>query len=640
VSSVNSQAPELSAGPEAKGQGPTDAAATPGGIAGRLGQVAGSTAYRRARPFLPWLVCGVVLILFANSATPYTALIAGTVLIYSISAIGLNVLMGQAGLVSIGNAALMAVGALTTAILAPKSGWGTFPVPFIVSAIVGGLVGLVIALPALRLRGIYLALATLALQFFVSFAGDRYQANTGAISGVPVSALTIGGYSFTAGAAFTLLLGAFLGLTVLVVRAISRHAPGRTWNALRESELAATAIGVNAARWKLAAFVVSSSIIAVSGSLLAYYNQIVSADSFSLEFAVTFIVILILGGMGTISGAIVGSIVVVTLPFLLTKLTASLPPAGIGSWFTKNIFYINNGLYGILVLVVLLYLPEGLVPALGKLSRWVLLRASGSQSREAAAAKQPAAAESAEDRALREERSGRPALLEVEHLNVTYQTGARAVSDLNLRVEPHAIVAVLGRNGAGKTSALRAVSGFLVAEQVKLGGRIEYDGRNVLGGSPTKTAALGLVLVPERDKIFPSLTVQEHLKLTGSARVDEVLGRPYFRRLGDRMNQPAGLLSGGERQLLALATASLLEPRLLMVDEFTLGLAPVMIQEVARVIRGLRDDGMTILLVEQNAAAALELADWVYLMEGGEVVAEGASDDMADRVTMTAQVAR
>jgi ABC-type branched-subunit amino acid transport system ATPase component len=347
--------------------------------------------------------------------------------------------------------------------------------------------------------------------------------------------------------------------------------------------------------------------------------------------------------MGTISGAIVGSIVVVSLPFLLTKLTASLPAAGIGSWFTKNIFYINNGLYGILVLVVLLYLPEGLVPALGKLSRWVLARATRParpQPGRAAAAPRPAATESAEERARQEERAERPALLDVSHLNVTYQTGARAVSDLNLRVEPHAIVAVLGRNGAGKTSALRAVSGFLVAEQVKLGGRILYDGRNVLGGSPTKTAALGLVLVPERDKIFPSLTVLEHLKLAGSSRVDEVIARPYFRRLKDRMNQPAGLLSGGERQLLALATASLLEPRLLMVDEFTLGLAPVMIQEVARVIRGLRDDGMTILLVEQNAAAALELADWVYLMEGGEVVAEGTPADMADRVTMTAQVAR
>lgn len=638
MSSVNSQAQELRAGPEATEQGP--AVAAPGGIAGRLGQVADSTAYRRARPFLPWLVCGVVLVLFANSATAYTALIAGTVLIYSISAIGLNVLMGQAGLVSIGNAALMAVGAYTTAILAPKHGWGTFPVPFIASAIVGGVVGLVIALPALRLRGIYLALATLALQFFVSFAGDRYQADTGAISGVSVPALTIGGYSFTAGAAFTLLLGAFLGLTVLVVRAISRHAPGRTWNALRESELAATAIGVNAARWKLAAFVVSSSIIAASGSLLAYYNQIVSADSFSLEFAVTFIVILILGGMGTISGAIVGSIVVVSLPFLLTKLTAALPPAGIGSWFTKNIFYINNGLYGILVLVVLLYLPEGLVPALGKLSRWILARTARPLPGQAAPAKRPAPTESAEERAGQKERSDRAALLEVAHVNVTYQTGARAVADLNLRVEPHAIVAVLGRNGAGKTSALRAISGFLVAEQVKLGGRIEFDGRNVLGGSPTKTAAQGLVLVPERDKIFPSLTVQEHLKLAGPGRIDQVIERPYFNRLKDRSNQPAGLLSGGERQLLALATASLLEPRLLMVDEFTLGLAPVMIQEVARVIRGLRDDGMTILLVEQNAAAALELANWVYLMEGGEVVAEGAPDDMADRVTMTAQAAR
>jgi ABC-type branched-subunit amino acid transport system ATPase component len=178
-----------------------------------------------------------------------------------------------------------------------------------------------------------------------------------------------------------------------------------------------------------------------------------------------------------------------------------------------------------------------------------------------------------------------------------------------------------------------------VAEKVRLDGHVDVFGRDVLGYSPGKTAAMGVVLVPERDKVFPTLTVLEHLKLASAAHFDEVIDRPYFARLKHRLDQPAGLLSGGERQLLALAAASLLKPRLLMVDEFTLGLAPVMIQEVARVIRGLRDDGMTILLVEQSAAAALELADWVYLMEGGQVVAEGTPIDMADRIMLTPRVA-
>jgi ABC-type branched-subunit amino acid transport system ATPase component/ABC-type branched-subunit amino acid transport system permease subunit len=579
----------------------------------------------------PWLLGALALLAFSQAATDYVLLIATTAIIYSISAIGLNVLMGQAGLVSIGNAALMAVGAYTTAILGPKAFWGTFPMPLIVSAVVGGVVGFIIALPALRLRGIYLALATLALQFFVSFAGDRYQAHTGAVSGVVVPPLTFAGIDFSASASdFVLLLGAFLGLTILVVRAMSRHAPGRMWNALRESELAATAIGVNAARWKAAAFVVSSSIIAVSGSLLGYANQIVSSDSFTLEFAVTFIVILILGGMGRISGAIVGSIVVVSLPYLLTNLTSNLPQTGFGSWITNNVFYINNGLYGILVLVVLLYLPEGIVPAFLRLARWAPRRVTTPRTAPTVgSSRKPVSRPPAPEDAT--------ALLSVRDLAVTYQTGAKAVEGLNLRVQPGAIVGLLGRNGAGKTSTLRAISGFLVAEQVKLGGTVALEQKDIIGSAPVKTADRGVVLVPERDKIFPSLTVAEHLKLVSATSYQHVLDRPYFHRLRERLDQPAGLLSGGERQLLALATASLLNPRLLMVDEFSLGLAPVMIHEVSRVIRGLRDEGMTILLVEQNAAAALELSDWVYLIDGGHVVAEGAPADMAERIGLSAE---
>ncbi|SOD71766.1 amino acid/amide ABC transporter membrane protein 2 (HAAT family) /amino acid/amide ABC transporter ATP-binding protein 1 (HAAT family) [Jatrophihabitans sp. GAS493] len=600
-----------------------------GRLAGDLANVSGQRWYRIAMTFGPWIVGALIFLAFANSASTYILIIAGTVLIYSISAIGLNLLMGQAGLVSIGNAALMAVGAYTTGILSSKAGWSVFPIPFLVSAFVGGLVGLIIALPALRLRGIYLALATLSLQFFVAFAGDRYQAHTGAVSGVAVTPLKIGGTTFVQGKDFVLLLGVFLALTVLMVRALTRHAPGRMWNALRESELAATAIGVNAARWKLAAFVVSSSIIAVSGSLLGYYNQIVSSDAFTLDFAVTFIVMLILGGMGRISGAILGATIVVSLPYVLTNLTANLPQSGgFGKWINDNIFYLNNGLYGILVLIILLYLPEGITPALARLARQSGQRLLGTDTGRTRRVRKPRAA-------IVSRPGADAALLQVAGLDVMYQTGARAVSDLQLRVPEGSIVALLGRNGAGKTSTLRAISGFLVAESVRVDGSVELAGRDVVDLSPAKTAALGVVLVPERNKIFPSLTVEEHLKLVTTRGYAQVLERPYFHRLKERLDQPAGLLSGGERQLLALASASLLEPKLLMVDEFSLGLAPVMIQEVARVIRGLRDDGMTILLVEQNAAAALALADWSYLMEGGEVVAEGAAAEMAERLGIT-----
>jgi ABC-type branched-subunit amino acid transport system ATPase component len=218
--------------------------------------------------------------------------------------------------------------------------------------------------------------------------------------------------------------------------------------------------------------------------------------------------------------------------------------------------------------------------------------------------------------------------LSVENLTVTYRTGARAVDGVSLRVDENSIVALLGRNGAGKTSTLRAISGFMTSEQVRLKGRITIDGREVLGLPPVKASELA-VLVAERDKIFPNLTVAEHLRIARPRGGESVENEEFFAGLRSRSHQSAGLLSGGERQLLALAMAWQLKPRLLLVDEFSLGLAPVMIRRVAEVIRQLREEhGMTFLIVEQNAAAALDLADWVYVLEGGKVVAEGLPSEI------------
>ena len=581
---------------------------------------ASSASRRRVPAAVVWLAAAALFVLFTFTANLFVLLVAGTVLVYAMSAVGLNLLMGQAGLLSLGNAALMAVGAYLTGMLSGIPGWGTFPVPILLSAGVGAVVGLLIALPALRLRGVYLALATLALQFIVAFAGDQYQEGAKAVSGLQVEPIRIGGAVLELGPGVILLLGAALGLTIAVVRGLTRHAPGRMWAAIRESELAASALGVNVMRWKLAAFVVSSIIITVSGSLLASYTLLVSSESFSLDFAISFIVMLIIGGMGTISGAVVGAVIVVVLPYVLSAIATALPQEGFGEWLGDNIFYLNNGLYGVLVLGFLLYRPEGIVPA---------VRSAIDRRRrrvEPEAVTDTAPVRPAEDTA-----PGGGAVLEVRDLTVTYQSGARAVDGVHLRVPEGQVVAVLGRNGAGKTSTLRAISGFFAAEQVRLSGRILLEGREVGRTSPSATTALGAALVPERDKVFPSLTVGEHLALAAPQGAQEVLDRPHFARLRDRLDQPAGLLSGGERQLLALSAASLLKPRLLLVDEFSLGLAPAMTQEVSDVIRELRDEqGLSVLIVEQNAAAALALADRVYLMEGGRIVAQGSPDEMAD----------
>ena len=585
-------------------------------------RVGNTPVLRRVQPYTGWLLGVLVLLAILGVGSQFALFVTGTVIIYAISALGLDLLMGRAGQVSIGNAALMAVGGYTAALVSNQA-WGPFPMPIIVGGAAGALVGLIVGLPALRLRGIYLALATLALHFIVVFGADRYQQKTGHISGLSPTPPSFAGFDFVYGKSYVILLAVFLGLTVLVLRNVYRHAPGRMWMGIRESELGAAAIGVNATRWKLIAFVTSSTIVACSGALFAYYTQSVSSETFSLDFAITFIVMIIIGGVGSIAGAITGATIVTLAPYGLTWVTQQLPASPLSGWLHDNVFYLNNGLYGLLVLFFLLYQPDGAVPGLRRLGKWALAQAfgTGGSRAEATSARviEPA----------RHLQSGRPALLRVEDLGVTYRTGARAVDGVELEVPEGAIVALLGRNGAGKTSTLRAISGFFGSEHVRVDGRILVDGRNVAGMSPVRAAKLGLVLVPERDKVFGSLRVIDHLRIADPARGEALRDEPLFAPLWTRLESPAGLLSGGERQLLSLSTAWLLRPRLLMIDELSLGLAPVMIRRLVAGVRELRDKhGMTFLLVEQNAAAALEVADWVYVMEAGRVVAQGTPDEV------------
>ncbi len=224
--------------------------------------------------------------------------------------------------------------------------------------------------------------------------------------------------------------------------------------------------------------------------------------------------------------------------------------------------------------------------------------------------------------------------LEVENLEVVYSHVATAVQGVSLRLPERAIVALLGTNGAGKTTTLRAISGFLGADDARItDGRVSFLGRVVNGRPPHELARQGLVLVPERDKVFETLSVQENLRALAAGRRDgagaigleQVLH--YFPVLGGRLRQLAGYLSGGERQMLALATALLCQPRVLLVDELSFGLAPLVVESLMALVARLRDElGLAVLLVEQNAAAALEIADHGYVMEHGRIVFDGPAE--------------
>jgi branched-chain amino acid transport system ATP-binding protein len=224
------------------------------------------------------------------------------------------------------------------------------------------------------------------------------------------------------------------------------------------------------------------------------------------------------------------------------------------------------------------------------------------------------------------------ALLVVEKLEVVYHRAVTAVQGISLHVGAGQIVAILGTNGAGKTTTLRAISGFLGIDDARVSeGAITFNGERIENRPPYEIARRGIVLVPERDKVFPNLTVHENLiaplaRRAGTAerRRTEELTYQFFPRLGELRSRIGGLLSGGERQMLALASAIVCRPDLLLVDELSLGLAPVIVDDLVRRLLDIRRElGMTILMVEQSAVVALDIADYGYVMENGRIVLDG-----------------
>ena len=223
-------------------------------------------------------------------------------------------------------------------------------------------------------------------------------------------------------------------------------------------------------------------------------------------------------------------------------------------------------------------------------------------------------------------------LLEVGHLSVRYGK-VEAVHDVSLSAGEGRIATVIGPNGAGKTTLLAAIMGLMPSE-----GAIVYQGESLAGIPVEARVARGLVLVPEKRELFASMSVADNLELGAFARrrdgdaatrraLDEVYQR--FPRLADRRKQFAGTLSGGERQMLALGRALMGRPKLLMLDEPSLGLAPLIVREIFSIIVGLRESGVSILLVEQNARAALQVSDEAYVLETGELVLAGPSAELA-----------
>jgi len=289
--------------------------------------------------------------------------LANQVLLVSVGAVALMLLTGYAGQISLGHAGLLAAGAFTAGVLFKEFSapiWVTLPA----SAAVGAAIGFFFGLPSLRLRGLYLAVSTLALHFMVIHAGQEYETRRGFSTGVVIDAPISDPRAWY----FALLAAAVA--TILLSLNLLRGRTGRAWRAIHGREAVAAALGINVHWAKLSAFVVSCTLTSIAGCLFAYYRGFVSADAFSLFLTIQYVAAIIIGGIGSILGAVLGTVFVVLFPYGIEALMAML---GLADRLASVVFAVNYAAFGLVMILFLMFEPQGLVGIWRRVQAWLLL---------------------------------------------------------------------------------------------------------------------------------------------------------------------------------------------------------------------------------------------------------------------------
>jgi len=299
----------------------------------------------------------VLSVIFPFLASAFLLDLASQVLLANIGAIALMLLTGYAGQISLGHAGLIAAGAYTTAILfkefeAPF--WVTLPA----SGLVGAVLGFIFGLPSLRLKGLYLALSTLALHFIVTYAGAEYETKRGFATGVIIDSPALGPFVIEDPRVWYLVLLSADLLVLIFALNLLRSRTGRAWMAIRDRDIAAEALGIKLSSYKLSAFVISSVLTSISGCLWAYYRNFVSVEAFSLLMTMEYAAMIIIGGLGSILGAILGTVLVILLPYLIESLVLAIH---VPARLTTYMFSINHVVFGLIMIIFLVVEPGGLV---------------------------------------------------------------------------------------------------------------------------------------------------------------------------------------------------------------------------------------------------------------------------------------
>ncbi|HEY9496962.1 MAG TPA: branched-chain amino acid ABC transporter ATP-binding protein/permease [Intrasporangium sp.] len=591
--------------------------------------------------WVPFVLLTVALVVFPLVASTAVVNVGVYALIYGLAAIGLSLLMGLAGQVSLGHAAFFAVGAYTQALLVTKAGWSMWPAA-IVATIAAMVVALLVGLPLLRLRGHFLALATLGLGIIVTVVVRELEitGGTSGIYGIPKP--EFGGRLYNSAQEYFWLLSPFVVVGMLLATNLVRSRMGRALGAVNDSEVAAECLGVDTFALRLRVFVLAAGYAGLAGVFYAHWLGVVSPEAAGFELSVELLLMVVLGGLGTVWGALTGAIAVSVMDEGARDLITALIPGASGE--------VQLLAFGVVLVLVILLVPGGLA----QLWRQLIGARTAHSTDEAARTAPSSEGDSSSAQLMTGSRlagllegadlpePGSP-LLVVRDLTKRYG-GVTALDRVDLDVAAGEIVALIGPNGAGKTTAFNMISGVLPPTS----GTVTLRGREVQGERPHVAASLGATRTFQNLQVFSSATVLGNVKvarhlrsragilrgMAGLARREErsidAAARGALDALGlsDHSDRPVADLPFGRQRQVEIARALALGPALVMLDEPMAGLSGPERTSLSALLREASLAGVAVLIVEHDVEAVLALADRVAVLDDGRLIAMGEPEEI------------
>jgi branched-chain amino acid transport system permease protein len=565
---------------------------------------------------LPIIVFAFVMaaIPFVPGMPPFWIVLLDNIGLSALVAMGLVLLTGVGGLTSFGQAAFCGFGAYTTAVLTTAYGmspWLTLPLSLLVSGIAAVLLGLV----TVRLSGHYLPLGTIAwgLGLFYLFGKLEFLGRNDGISGIPP--LSIGSLKMIDPGTIYFAIWIAVLLSALLTTNLLDSRTGRAIRALRRGHIAAEAFGVQAPRAKLLVFIYAAVLAGLSGWLYAHFQRAANPTPFGAQAGIEYLFIAVVGGAGYVWGGVLGAAIVVILKEILQSY---LPYVFGGQGQLETI------VFGILLVVLLQLAPTGVWP-------WLVARLPFKPTR-----KRPDTSLTLPPRPRDKAAPG--VLLQIDHARKQFG-GVIAVNDVSFDVQAREIVALIGPNGAGKSTTFNLITGVLSSS----GGSISVLGKKIDNAPPQQVARLGIARTFQHVKLVPDMTVLENVAIGAHLRGHAGAIASMFRldrsdeakllaeaarqiaRVGlrDQIDALAGSLSLGQQRIVEIARALCVDPMLLLLDEPAAGLRHLEKQQLAALLRQLRDGGMSVLLVEHDMGFVMDLADRIVVLDFGTKIAEG-----------------